>query len=192
MKTKEDGRVPENRLMKPLTSQDGITGASRWTNGLQFGFHDPDVICSQFRSDGTSITSMISSKRPASSSLSCPYLLTLGYQLPRVTCPVQDSHIEDNTGLQAAASNEMGFSAQDPERDCILTITQMNLRETLPVELPDKTSAQTNHLIAIFVGHLKPENPTQLHCIPDQLIENKCFLFEAAKCWDLVNVAVYN
>lgn len=42
-----------------------------------------------------------------------------------------------------------------------------------------------------LVWHLKPENPTQLYCIPDQLIESKCFLFEAAKCWDLVNVAVY-
>lgn len=80
------------------------------------------------------------------------------------------------------ASDEMGFSAQGPERDCILTITQMNLSETLPVEPPDKNSAQTNHLIAILSDTSNQKTPPSC---------TACFLFEAAKCWDLVNVAVY-
>ena len=67
--------------------QDGITGASRWKNGLQFGFHDPDVICSQFKSDGTSITSMVSSKRPASSSLTLSLLPLLAHSgVAAATC----------------------------------------------------------------------------------------------------------
>lgn len=126
--------------MESLGPAGGQMGCSSVSMILASFVHSSEVMGRQ------SLPRLVQKGRLPAHSLS----LALTCSLWGSSCPVQDPQTKDSGGLQSAASNEMGFSAQDPERNSILTITYMNLNETLPVEPADKTSAQTNPLISVL------------------------------------------
>ena len=65
--------------------------------------------------------------------------------------------------------------------------SQFDINQLQATTTPQEVNGMNGNVI-----HVVSNSPVVTAWDADQLIENKRLLFEAAKCWDLVNVAVGN